>query len=415
MSQPAFRGWWIVATGFVCQGIAIGLTIIPYGLFATPLQEDLGASVGEFQLGIALFTLVMTGAGSQVGRLLDSSSIRAVMASGSLLLSASFFAMSLATELWQLALAFGVGGAVAVSMCGPLPVTTVIAKWFDRKRGGAVGLAAMGIPAGGVLLTPLAGLLLDTLGWRGTLQAFSGIALLIAPLAMWAVRNTPESLGQFADGDSGDPEEGGLSSEAPVEFVWSTREVLASRNFWALAVGVGIVFGVGTGWNANAPRFGEDLGYSVSHMANLIGIAAGLGAPATLLFGALADRFDNRGLLILALAGQATALAVFWTLPSDLLFTGGVLLFGFSGGGMMPVHAAFVGRLFGAGSFGNVMGLGGLVMLPFGFASPLVAGALRDVSGSYEDTLALFCLAYLVGAALLTLVRPPALEGTPQA
>ena len=29
--------------------------------------------------------------------------------------------------------------------------------------------------------------------------------------------------------------------------------------------------------------------------------------------------------------------------------------------------------------------------------------------------LALFCLAYLVGAALLTLVRPPVLGGTPQA
>ena len=83
---------------------------------------------------------------------------------------------------------------------------------------------------------------------------------------------------------------------------------------------MGIVFGVGTGWNANAPRFGEDLGYSVSHMANLIGLAAGLGAPATLLFGGLADRFDNRGLLILAMSGQAAALAVFWTLPPGWLW-----------------------------------------------------------------------------------------------
>ena len=402
MPKPAFRGWWVVGTGFVCQGIALGLTLIPYGLFATPIQEDLGASVGEFQLGIALFTLVMTGAGSRVGRLLDTSSIRHVMAAGSVMLAASFFAMSYATELWQLAIAFGVIAAVAVSMCGPLPVTTVIAKWFDHKRGRAVGLAAMGIPAGGVVLTPLAGQWLDAMGWRATLQVFAGIALLIAPLALMVVRNTPEVLGQLVDGEPPDPD-----APAPeVGPVWSTRDVLTNRNFWALALGVGLVFGAGTGWNANAPRFGEDLGYGLAYMASLIGLAAGLGAPATLLFGALADRYDNRALLILALSGQAAALAIFWTGPGETLFTGGVLLFGFAGGALMPVHAALVGRLFGAGSFGNVMGLGGLVMLPFGFVSPLVAGALRDASGSYTDSLAVFVLAYLVGGVLLGLVRP---------
>jgi len=401
MAASGFRGWWIVAVGFLCQGIAMGLTVIPYGLFSTPIQQELGASVGEFQLGIAFFMLVMTGAGSLVGRVLDASSIRVVMACGSVLLAASFFAMSLATALWQLGLGFGVGAAIAVAMCGPLPVTTVVAKWFDRKRGRAVGLVAMGIPAGGILLTPLAGQLIDAFGWRGTLRAFAGIALLIAPLALAVVRNTPAALGQLVDGERSDDrdrhEEGGP--------LWSTREILTSRNFWALALGVGIVFGVGSGWNANAPRFGEDLGHGLARMANLIGLAAGLGAPATLLFGALADRYDNRILLVLALLGQAIALAVFWTLPSELLFSTGILLFGFAGGALMPVYAAFVGRLFGASSFGNVMGLGGLVMLPFGFASPLVAGTLRDASGSYVDTLGLFVLAYLLAAILLTLVR----------
>lgn len=401
MHASSFRGWWIVAVGFLCQAVAMGLTIIPYGLFSTPIQQELGASVGEFQLGIALFLLVMTAAGSQVGRVLDASSIRVVMACGSVLLAASFFAMSLATALWQLALGFGVGAAIAVAMCGPLPVTTVVAKWFDRKRGRAVGLVAMGIPAGGIVLTPLAGQWLDALGWRGTLQVFAGIALLIAPLALAVVRNTPAALGQWVDGERLDERD----RHEDVGALWSTRDILTSRNFWGVALGVGIVFGVGTGWTANAPRFGEDLGYGLARMANLIGLAAGLGAPATLLFGALADRYDNRVLLILAMLGQAVALAVLWTLPSELLFSTGILLFGFAGGALMPVYGAFVGRLFGAASFGNVMGLGGLVMLPFGFASPLVAGTLRDASGSYVDTLGLFVLAYLLATMLLTLVR----------
>ena len=80
--------------------------------------------------------------------------------------------------------------------------------------------------------------------------------------------------------------------------------------------------------------------------------------------------------------------------------------FGFGGGALMPVYAAFIGRLFGAQSFGTVMGLGGLVMLPFGAAAPILAGVLRDASGDYTLALGLFVAAFLAGAALILAVRP---------
>lgn len=401
MPDLGFRGWWIVAVAFLSQGIAIGLTIIPYGLFATPITSEFGASVGEFQTGLALLTLVMTGVGSLIGRLLDRGSIRLIMACGSLLLASAFYAMSFATQLWQLGLGFGVGASVGVAMAGPLPATTVIAKWFDRKRGRAVGMAALGIPVAGFLLTPLSGQLLASLGWRGTLQVFAAISLLIAPLAFAVVRNTPESVGQRVDGGLAAGDAGG-EPDGPV---WSPRDIIGSRNFWVLATAVGIVFGFGGGWNANAPRFGEDLGYTGEQMATLIGIAAGLGAPATLLFGALADRYDNRVLLMTAIAGQTAALAVLCTEPAEAVFTAAFLAFGFSGGALLPVYAALVARLFGAGSFGTVMGLAGLVMLPFGAVAPVIGGAMRDATGSYASALLTFTAAFALGGVLLSFIR----------
>ena len=44
-------------------------------------------------------------------------------------------------------------------------------------------------------------------------------------------------------------------------------------------------------------------------------------------------------------------------------------------------------------------------MLPFGFAAPVVAGAMRDASGSYVGALQLFVSTYVVAAGLLLLVR----------
>jgi len=402
----SFRGWWIVAVAFVAQAITIGLTILPFGLFTTPLVEEFGLSIGGVQSGLGLFILMMTSASALIGPLLDRHSIRAMMAAGSILMALSFLAMSVAEQPWQLALLFGCGGALGVALAGPLAATTVIAKWFDVKRGLAVGIAAMGPPAGGLLLTPLAGWLLAEVGWRGTLRVFALVSALILPLAWWVVRSTPEEVGQQVDGhqpDGAAPPTRGQAESIP------SAEILRSRNFWSLAFAMGIVFGLGGGWNANAPRFGEDLGYSGQTMSTLIGIAAGLGIPATLLFGWLADRFDNRGLLWIAIGGQSAALLLLATLPETPLFRAAILLFGFAGGALLPVYASFIGRLFGPSSFGAVMGLAGLVMLPFGASAPVVAGLMRDAGGSYENVLLAFTISFVTAALLLSGIRTRAI------
>ncbi|MBW2268972.1 MAG: MFS transporter [Deltaproteobacteria bacterium] len=400
-----FRGWWIVGVGLIAQAITIGLTIIPFGFFTTPLVEEFGASIAQVAAGLGLFTVAMTAVGGVVGRLVDRGSIRAVMACGSLVMAACFFTMSLATELWQLGALFGLGVASGVTLAGPLPATTVIAKWFDRKRGIAVGVASTGPLVGGALLTPLIGWLLDAIGWRATLQVFAGISALIAPLALAIIRNTPGEIGQRVDGETGEtaiPVPGLSSREL------SPREILHSRNFWALALAIGIVFGLGAGWSANVPRFGEDLGHTGQRMSVLIGASSAAGAITTLLFGALADRLGNRGLLWVCVAGQGLALLLLGSVPADPLFSVAVVLFGAASGGLLPVYAAYIGRLFGAPSFGSVMGLAGLVMLPFGAAAPVVAGAVRDTTGSYVIALLGFSLAFAVSCALLALIRTPA-------
>ena len=392
-----------MAVAFVAQAVTIGLTIIPFGLFATPMVEEFGLSIASVQVGLGLFIVVLTGTSAGIGPLLDRYSIRLFMALGSILMALCFWGMSLAHHPWQLALLFSGGTALGVSLAGPLAATTVIAKWFDEKRGLAVGIAAMGPPTGGLLLTPLAGWLLAEFGWRETLQVFAVISLLLTPLAWLVVKSTPEEVGQTVDGLTPmDPIAKAHASPAPLNL----RKIIRSRNFWSLALAMGIVFGIGGGWNANAPRFGEDLGYSGQYMSSLIGIAAGLGIPSTLLFGLLADRFDNRRLLWWAIGGQALAFLLLWTQSPGIIFTGAILLFGFFGGGLLPVYASFIGRLFGPAAFGSVMGLAGVVGLPFGASAPILAGAIRDQSGSYEDALLCFAVAFLMSTVVLRWIRP---------
>ena len=406
-----FRGWWIVAVAFAAQAVTVGLTIIPFGLFTSPLVKEFGLSITQVQPGLSAFLLVMTGASAGIGPQLDRRSIRGLMALGSVLMSLSLLGMSVATEPWQLLILLGLGTSLGFALAGPLACTTVIAKWFHEKRGFAVGIAAMGPHAGGLLFTPLAGGWIADFGWRETLQIFAGIAILIAPLAWLVVRNTPGDLGQAVDGGPAGAEgaESNAESDPPdgESLEWTVSEIFRSRNFWILALAIGIVFGVGGGWSANAPRFGEDLGYSVQHMALLIGIAAGLGIPGTLFFGMLADRFDNRRLLRLVIGLQTASFLLLSMRPEQSLFSGAILVFGFAGGGLLPVYAAFLGRLFGPASFGSVMGLGGLVGLLFVGSAPVAAGAIRDSTGSYETALIGFAIVLVIGALGLSGIRTP--------
>ncbi|MCS5636633.1 MAG: MFS transporter [Myxococcota bacterium] len=403
-----FHGWWIVAVAFAAQAVTIGLTIIPFGLFTSPLVDEFGLSIAEVQFGISAFLLVMAGASAAVGPLLDRYSIRSLMALGSVLLSLSFLGMSLASEPWQLWILFGLGAALGVALAGPLAATTVIAKWFNEKRGLAVGVAAMGPHVGGFLFTPLAGGWIADFGWRETLQIFAGISILIAPLAWLAVRNSPAEVGQFVDGLASAPEKPEVEND---ETGWTVGEILGNRNFWALALVIGIAFGVGGGWAANAPRFGEDLGYSVQHMSVLIGIGAGLGIPGTLCFGYLADRFDNGWLIRIVISLQIISFVTLASLPGEALFTAAILLFGLAGGGLLPTYASFIGRLFGPASFGSVMGLAGLVGLPFVGLAPIVAGSIRDSSGSYVGALIAFTITLGLGVAGLALIRDRRAQG----
>ena len=143
---------------------------------------------------------------------------------------------------------------------------------------------------------------------------------------------------------------------------------------------------------------GEELVYSGQEMSSLIGVAAGLGIPSTLLLGKMADGFAPHLLLWCCMAGNVLAFLILWTLPSFSLLVTALFIFGFAGGGFLPVYATFIGRLFGPASFGRVMGLGGIVMLPFGALSPVLIGAMRDGSGSYEGALLLPVSATAVGA-----------------
>ena len=405
--REPFRGWWIVGVGFASQAVAIGFSIMTFTLFVPLLVEEFDSSRGQVTLGLSTLMVVMTGVGPILGRLLDRRSIRGIMVAGAALFAACLAAMPFATALWQLGLLYGVGLAVGTAMLGPLASSTVVAKWFRRKLGRAQGLTNMGGPAGGLLFAPITGVLLARFGWRATVGCFAATTLLVIPAVWAAVRNRPSDLGQHPDGEPAAPEAAG---EAHAGELWSTARLVRARAFWCMALPVGLLMSISTAWTVNFAPFAADLGVGTAQASLFIGVGAGIGILGTLLFGALADRFDGRSLLWTLMGLHAAGFAYLRTLPGQVELLAMASLIGVAGGGMMPVYASLISRIFGPSSFGSVMGLAGLVMVPFFFAMPPLAASLRDASGSYVSAFGVFIAALGVAAGILGLLRVGARE-----
>ena len=118
----------------------------------------------------------------------------------------------------------------------------------------------------------------------------------------------------------------------------------------------------------------------------------------SLLAGVACDRWGSANTLGLAGLGFATGwglLAVMGWLPA---LTMSASLIGLAGAAVFPPLNALSVEIFGVEALPKVLGLLGLLTIPFTFAMSPLAGWLRDVSGSYLTVATAFVTACLTGA-----------------
>ena len=82
------------------------------------------------------------------------------------------------------------------------------------------------------------------------------------------------------------------------------------------------------------------------------------------------------------------------------------VVYGFAHGGLFTVVSPTVAELFGTGSHGVLFGIVLLSGNIGGATSPILAGHIFDVTGSYRLAFLMLCIAAAIGLFLTTLLRP---------
>jgi MFS family permease len=378
-----FLGWRMVFAGFIAQFVYSSMSFTAFGVFVTPLEREFGTSRASLSAAFGLSLLAMGAFAPILGRWIDRGSLRRIMLAGLVMASVGTCLLSRAEALWQLGLVFCTLVAFGTALYGPLPSVALVANWFVRRRGIALGVTVAGATLGGALAPVLAALLIDQFGWRDALLAFGlGFFALAAPVFAFGVVSRPAEVGQRPDGAAA-PGAGVSHADTSVR-AYTTSELLRDRNFLVLALGTALIFTSPLVATLHLVPFAEGLGFSRQDAAFVFIPVAACSLLGKLAFGAVADRVDPRHALRLAVLVLVAGWLVLLAGPDypRLLLAGALLGLGI--GAVVPLHGVLIGLCFRAEAFGQVMGLGGLLTLPIIAGANPLAGWLYDATGSYR-------------------------------
>jgi len=396
-----FYGWWIVSASFTVQFVATGTTFYAFGVLLKPLTEAFGAS--RFAVGSVLPMLLLMGAlaGPIVGREVDRRGARSLMLLGVAFMTAGFLVFSRVDSLLGLYGSFGGLVALGAALLGPLTNTALVAQWFHRKRGRALGISQIGISLSGMVMAYVTTWLVFEYGWRATILCFATVPiLLILPVVALVVENRPEDRGLRPDGDGG-----AVPPPEPPATAGSFRDALRERDLWLIALVLGFNFAGSVTVIQVIHSHATDLGHSATRAASVLSLMAGMAALGKPLFGALSDRWSPRLATAIATLVQLAGLtAILVSVGYGALLTASAL-FGLGLGGLIPLFGLLTAARFGPAQLGRMMGAVAPIMLPFQLLGLPFATATFDRTGSYQPAFITFLVFYAI--ALVVLSRLP--------
>jgi MFS family permease len=356
-----------------------------------------GAAASEFSrallsVSLGLGVLVSGALAPLVGTFCDLRGPRWVYFVGAVLGCLGLAGFSRAVEGWQVLAIWALLLGPAMACVFYEPAYVGIGQWFGERQGKPLGLLTLVAGLSVTIFLPLSQWLVGLLGWRDAVLTL-GLVLfaVVGPLSLLVVRDRPRA----GAGDTKlDP--GG----AYAALLGSLR--YADRTFWLVTVTFFLGLAATFGMLFHQVAYLQDLGFPPAGVAAAVGISGLASLPARFVLPALGDRLSP-SLLVAAVFATlaASALVVFGTSAWWRVYLY-VALFGVAFGAVLPMRAVVMSRRFGGALYGRLMGLQYTLLALAMAGGPAIAGALRDLTGTYAT-------AWLGAATLLVLATPPIL------
>lgn len=274
--------------------------------------------------------------GVQAGPIFDARGPRALICCGGVLTILYLMLLSICREYWHFMLVYGVLGGISLSLIFG-PAISIVAHYFDTRRGLATGIASSGGAIGGIVFPLMLQRLFSTAGfaWATRISAFVCIVTFLLAAILIRPRFPPKPLT--------------LSTARPDLTIFRHGGLtLTSLGVFFLEWGLFIPF-------SYLASYALDHGSSSTFSYMLLSLINAAGVFGRWIPGYYADRLGRFNMLILTVLGCFISVLGLW-LPaksSEPLAVVFALVFGFFSGSNVSLAPVCVGQLCKLQSYGR--------------------------------------------------------------
>ncbi len=385
--------WIVVAAVFIATVLSAGVRS-SFGIYLKPLEEEFYATRASVSLVGALSILANGVIQPLIGHLLDRYGTRTVAICCLLVACLGVLASSIATDLWQLYITFGIVVSAAVGGPATVMAAVVAARWFTKHQGLVMGILAGGFSTGQLIFLPLLMQLNVVYGWRMSYLLLGlGIAVLTVPIGL-LIRSDPSDIGKKPFGASESSAarlaKAAEDEEARIPLIRAIR----TRGFWMLALTFGICGYSSAGLiGTHFVTYAVERGFDNMTAAAALGVMGVVNTAGTLISGFLTDRVGNKNLLAAIYIIRGLALLFLLVVDDPLKLNLYAVIFGMSYIATVPPTTSLTARLFGRLSVGAIFGVIFMTHQIGGALSSFLTGLIFDYTRSYS-------IGFLIGAIL---------------
>lgn len=380
--QKIHYAWFILAACCMMQGAGLGLVSNCAGVFYSPVCQDLGFEMGKFTVYRMLFSISSAFAMPVVAKSFRKMDIRVVISVATLVMGGCSIAMGTFTELWQW-YAAGIIQGFASSFISMIPAPILLANWFHKKTGLAIGISAAFSGLVGMMGSSGLGLSIPAFGWRASYIMIGVLVMaLILPMSLFVIRYKPEDKNMLAYGTEGSAaakESGkGAEKETLVSFL---RQPLFYISLLAYACS-----SAGAYVNTYLTSCGISVGMTITSAAMLTTAALFGNMLSKFVLGKASDSFGTIRVFVASTAVALTGMLLLLTGKAQIMMPA-AFLYGITmplSTVMMPLFCKLFwkGDTYASG-YSYVSMCGMLISSPF----TTIFGSFYDMTGSYALTL----------------------------
>ncbi|MSQ53310.1 MAG: MFS transporter [Betaproteobacteria bacterium] len=357
-----------------------------FGLFVMPVTQDLGVTVADFTLALALQNIIWGVTQPLTGAVADKFGVRRITIFGSFLFAAGLAVTMVAKSSFALILGMGVLIGLAMSCVSLSLALAASAKVVSpAKRSVTLGMVSSLGSIGSFLAAPLAQGLITTQGWQIALVAFIGLCAIMIPGAYYA---------GAGDGKATRPLPGAMDRDAGLSLKTALDEALHHKGFVTMAIaffvcGLQLVF-----ITTHLPAYLALCGQSPELSATALAAIGGFNAIGCYVLGWMGGKLPKQYLLgSVYILRSLIIVAYFMSAPtpaSTVIFAGAMGLLWL---GTAPLVSGLIAHIFGLRYMATLSGIAFFSHQAGSFIGAWGGGLIFDAMGNYD-------MAWQIGVAI---------------